>query len=470
MSQEFHSKQTHSGGLPSAEGSTLGVQGKPVVPSVNETSSGGSTPIVVDRNRSLRWSRVTEAVRYHSDCKEHVTPLGGQVCQSTTFVQSEVGSDPQFAYSRVGNPSVDQLENVLGRLENAPNAVSFSSGLAAETALFLTLLESGDHIVLSRAIYGGTTRLFNELFSRFGVTSSFVDSTSPLSVEDAINSQTKLIFLETPANPTLELSDIPAITQIAKRRGILVAVDNTFLTPVLQQPLDLGADISVYSTTKHIEGHSVALGGAIVSRHESFLDRLRRVRKSVGSIQTPKNAWLTTRGIKTLPLRIERHSQSALIVARWLHSHPEVISVNYPGLEHHPQHKLAEQQHETLRGQTLHGGVLSFELTGGYERAVKFSSNVQLCNLVEHVGGIETLLTHPASMTHADVTEQQLANAGITRGLLRLSIGLEEDRDIIDDLEQAIARSSFSSDRSTSTHSLLRDECQVREAACPANN
>ncbi|HMO15833.1 MAG TPA: aminotransferase class I/II-fold pyridoxal phosphate-dependent enzyme [Pirellulaceae bacterium] len=387
------------------------------------------------------WKRSTEAVRHFRSSDSEACPLGGSVYQSTTFVQEQVGSNPAFAYSRVSNPTVDQLESLLGRLEDAPPAVCFSSGLAAETALFLTLLKSGDHVVLSRSIYGGTTRLFNELLVRFGVSATFVDSTDSANVEQAITDRTALIFLETPANPTLELTDIAEVAKIAKRKGIPLAVDNTFLTPILQQPLELGADISVYSTTKHIEGHSVALGGAITSKDEQFISRLRRVRKSVGSIQTPKNAWLTIRGIKTLPLRIERHSQSALTIARWLDQHPEVITVNYPGLESHPQHALALQQHECLRGQSLHGGVISFELTGGYERAVQFSGKLQLCNLVEHIGGIETLLTHPASMTHADVTEQQLADAGITRSLLRLSVGLEDEIDILADLEQALCAS-----------------------------
>lgn len=385
------------------------------------------------------YSRTTQAVC--ADVPES-NALGGDICQSTTFVQEEVGGVPDFAYSRVGNPTVLQLEKTLGDLENAPPAVCFSTGLAAETALFLTLLRTGDHVVLGRAIYGGTTRLFNEIFVDLGISATFVDATNPLEIEDAITEKTRLIFVETPANPTLELTDIAAVSHIAKNHGIILAVDNTFLTPILQQPLELGADISVYSTTKHIEGHSVALGGAIVSRDIDFLTKLQRVRKSTGAIQTPKNAWLTSRGIKTLALRLERHSESAHTVAQWLKDHPQVKQVNYPGLEESPQFALANSQHETLNGKHLHGGVLSFELVGGYQRAVEFSRSVQLCNLVEHVGGIETLLTHPASMTHADVPEQQLQTVGVQPSLLRLSVGLEDIVDIINDLAKAIDAST----------------------------
>lgn len=360
-------------------------------------------------------------------------PLVDSICQSTTFVQNELSDKVTCTYSRVTNPTVEALEQVLGRLEQAPPAVCFSSGLAAETALFLALLKSGDHVVLSAAIYGGTVRLIQQIFSGLGVTASFVDATDAQNVADAIQENTRLVFIETPANPTLCLNDIRAIAAITRKAGIPLAVDNTFLTPVLQQPLDLGADISVYSTTKHIEGHSSALGGAITSRDEQIVERLRWIRKSTGSIQTPQNAWLTLRGIKTLPLRIRQHSRNANIIANELVSDPRFKTVNYPGLDSFAQSDLASEQH--LGG---HGGVISFELFGGYETTCRFLRSVKLCSLVEHIGSVETLLTHPASMTHADVPREQLEAVGLTPGLVRLSVGLEDPQDILADLYSAI--------------------------------
>ena len=360
-------------------------------------------------------------------------PLVNSVCQSTTFVQNDLSGDVRCTYSRVDNPTVAELETALGRLENAPQAVCFSSGLAAETALFLTLLKSGDHIVLSQAIYGGTVRLIRELFAGLGVEATFVDATNPQNIADGIRSNTRLVFIETPANPTLCLNDIEAIATITRGAGIPLAVDNTFLTPLLQQPLALGADISVYSTTKHIEGHSSALGGAIVATDEGLLERLRWVRKSTGTIQTPQNAWVTLRGLKTLPLRIQQHSRNAQLVAETLASDSRFVSVNYPGLCDHPQTDLANRQHRLG-----HGGVISFEIAGGYETTCRFLAAVKICTLVEHIGSVETLLTHPASMTHADVPQEQLQAVGLTPGLVRLSVGLEDPHDILNDIFQAV--------------------------------
>jgi cystathionine beta-lyase/cystathionine gamma-synthase len=365
------------------------------------------------------------------------------IVQSTTYLHSAVGECDGPTYSRVGNPSVDGLEEVLGGLENAPPSVCFATGLAAETALFLSLLRAGDHAVVGEAIYGGTVRLFRQVLAPLGIDCTFVDSTDASNIARAITPRTKLVFIETPANPTLTLTDIAAVAAITRAAGVPLAVDNTFLTPVLQRPLDLGAQISVYSTTKHIDGHSVALGGAITTRDESLIERLRFIRKATGNIQAPFNAWLTTQGIKTLPLRIERHSRSALTVARWLRSHigdglqasegGSVARVYYPGLHDSPQRDLAQRQH--LGG---HGGVVTFELRGGFEAGKTLMNSVRLCRLVEHIGSVETLITHPASMTHGDVPREQRERAGITDGLVRLSVGLEEPAEIIDDLAQAI--------------------------------
>ena len=360
------------------------------------------------------------------------------IVQSTTFHQESVGEQVEYAYSRVSNPTVSELELALGELEEALPAVTFSTGLAAETALFFALLEAGDHIVVGQAVYGGTIRLVQQLLSKLGITHTFVDSTDTLAVAQAISKSTKLVFIESPANPLLVLTDISAVARVCKAAGVPLAVDNTFLTPVLQRPLDLGADISVYSTTKHIEGHSSALGGAIVSRDEKFLERLRFVRKSTGGIQTPFNAWLTAKGLRTLPLRLRHQSNNALTVARWLKGHEGVATVNYPGLESFPQRELARKQHLG----NFHGGVISFELKGGVRAAKVFLRSVQLCALVEHIGGLETLITHPATMTHGDVPKAQREAFGISDGLVRISVGIEDSAEIIGDLERAIDAAS----------------------------
>lgn len=359
-----------------------------------------------------------------------VTPL----VQSTTFVGESLDSPPGHAYSRVSNPSVTSLEARLGALEDCAPAVCFATGLAAETALFLALLQAGDHVVLGEAIYGGTVRLVRELLAGLGVAHTFVDSTDAGAVGRAIGARTRLVVVETPANPTLSLTDIGALAALTRAAGVPLAVDNTFLTPVIQRPLDLGADICVTSTTKHIEGHSAAMGGAVTSRDEALLARLRWVRKCTGGIQTPFNAYLTERGLATLPLRLRAHSEHAQRVAEYLDSSAGVRVVHYPGLAGHPQRALAERQHAGI-----HGGVVSFEVEGGYDAARRLLASLKLCSLVEHVGSVETLATHSASMTHADVPREQRLRAGITDGLVRISVGLEEPEDIIADLRQGLA-------------------------------
>lgn len=385
------------------------------------------------------WSAATAAIHgasrvgARSGVDASARSLVPPLVQSTTYLQPEFGGDVEHAYSRVSNPTVDVLERELGVLEDAPAAVCFSTGLAAETALFLSLLKSGDHAVLGKAIYGGTVRLFSRVLNELGIEADFVDSSEPAEVRRAIRRQTRLVFIETPANPTLELTDISAIAAVSREAGVPLIVDNTFLTAAILRPLDLGADVSLYSTTKHTEGHSTALGGAVVTRDENLLERLRFTRKCTGSIQTPFNAWLTSRGLKTLPLRIRQHSIHAQRVAEWLEACPGVARVNYPGLAGFPQRELAARQHGGW-----HGGVVSFELEGGFDAAVRFLNSVRLCSLVEHVGSVETLVTHPASMTHGDVPREQRLSAGIADGLIRLSVGLEDPADVIGDLDGAI--------------------------------
>lgn len=358
-------------------------------------------------------------------------PLVAPIVQSTTYCRDGVDSRAEHQYSRVSNPTVSALEEVLGALEGAPAAVCFSTGLAAETALLLALVKAGDHVVCGRAVYGGTTRLLQQVLAPLGIETTFVDSTSPAAVAAAVNGRTRVVFVETPANPTLDVTDLRAIADIAHGAGARLVVDNTFLTPALQQPLELGADVTVTSTTKFIDGHSVAPGGSVVTRDEALLDRIRFIRKSTGAIQTPQHAWLTLQGIKTLPLRLRAQSASAEALARWLAGHAAVTRVHYPSLG---DAQLADAQHLGA-----HGAVLSFEVSGGLSAARRVAGALRLCRLVEHVGSVETLITHPASMTHADLTPEARAAAGVRDGLLRLSVGLESVAEIRADLEAALA-------------------------------
>jgi cystathionine beta-lyase/cystathionine gamma-synthase len=360
------------------------------------------------------------------------------IYQSTTYVQQAVGVHKGFTYSRAANPTVDALERALGALEKTPPAVCFATGMAAITTLFLSLLKTGDHAVISDVVYGGTVRLFQQVLGGLGISYSFVDASRPELVEQAITPQTKIIFVETPGNPTLKLCDVSAIAEISHRHGIKLAVDNTFLTSILQPVLELGADISVLSTTKYIEGHNSTVGGSLATRDESLLDRFRLIRKTTGCIQSPQEAWLTLRGLKTLPVRMKLHCENACIVAQWLEQHPAVKCVHYPGLASFPQRALAERQH------AAHGGMLSFEIKAGSEAAITLMNSVKLCSLAENLGAVETLITHPVSMTHGDVPAEKRQQVGITDGLIRLSVGLEAPEDIVADLDQALAAATKS--------------------------
>lgn len=355
------------------------------------------------------------------------------IYQSTTYHQQAVGVHKGFTYSRAANPTVSALEAALGALEDTPPAVCFATGMAAISSLFLAILKSDDHVVVSDVVYGGTVRLFQQILTNFGVQASFVDTSNPQAIAEAIRPNTKLVFIETPANPTLKLTDIAAVAKVTHAAGIRLAVDNTFLTPVLQRPLDLGADITLLSTTKYIEGHNSTVGGSIATRDEALLERLRLVHKTLGCIQSPQESWLTLRGLKTLPLRLQQHSANAQKVAEWLERHPKIASVHFPGLASFPQFALAQNQ------QSLPGGMLAFELKGGAEAGIQLMNTVRLCLLAENLGAVETLITHPVSMTHGDVPCDIRERTGITDGLVRLSVGLENSADIIADLETALA-------------------------------
>ncbi len=362
----------------------------------------------------------------------HAEAVVFPIFQTATFEQQEVNVTKGHSYSRVSNPTTDALERAIGALEGTPQAVCFRTGMAAITTLFLSTVKAGDHVIVSDVVYGGTMRLFREVLNGLGVSNSSVDTSDPEEVERAVTPQTRIILIETPGNPTMKLTDIAAMVQIARRHQLLLAVDNTFLTPVLQRPIELGADISVLSTTKYIEGHNATVGGSLACNDEKLLERFRLIRKTVGSIQAPLDAWLTLRGLKTLPLRMKAHSETAATVAEWLEAHPAVARVYYPGLDSFPQKALAERQQSTF------GGMLSFELKAGPTQAIAMMNALKLWIRAESLGGVESLVTHPATATHADVPVETRQRLGISDGLIRLSVGLEAADDLIADLRQAL--------------------------------
>ncbi len=356
------------------------------------------------------------------------------IYQTTTYRQPAVGEHKGYTYSRSGNPTVTALEGRLAAIEGAEFATAYVTGLAATTVLCLALLKAGDRVVLSQAVYGGTVRLLKQVLAPFGVESDFIDTSDADALARALREPAQFVFIETPANPTLKLTDIELAAKLAKEAGALLVVDNTLLTPALQRPLDLGADIILHSTTKFIEGHNATVGGSLITRNAELHEKLAFIRNAIGAIQAAFPAWLTLQGVKTLPLRMAQHSANALRVAQFLESHPRVTWIAYPGLESFPQYELAQRQ------QTGSGALLAFEVEGGVEAGVRLMNSVKLCSLAENLGAAETLITHPVSMTHGDVPTEQRAAAGITDGLVRLSVGLENPDDLITDLDQALSR------------------------------
>lgn len=356
--------------------------------------------------------------------------------QSTTFVQDSVDSymAKGYSYSRAGNPTVAAFEQKIAALEGGVGATAYGTGMAATTSVMLALLDAGRHAVISDVVYGGTHRFATKVMSRFGVEVSFVDTSRPEAVADAIRPETALVFTETPANPTLKLTDLAAVSQLTRPRGIPHVVDNTFLTPYYQRPLELGADLVIHSTTKYLDGHNATLGGAVVARSEELHERLRFMQKSAGLIMSPMVAWLTLQGTKTLSERMDRQSANAQAVAEFLEGHSRVEAVAYPGLPSFPQHELARRQAGGF------GAMVWFEVVGGVEAGKRLMEVVELWSLAENLGSVESLITHPVTMTHGDMTPEERARVGITDGLVRLSVGLEDSEDLIDALAQALDR------------------------------
>jgi cystathionine gamma-lyase len=357
-----------------------------------------------------------------------ITPI----YQTSTYVQQALGQHKGYEYARTSNPTRTALEGNVAALEGGKAGFGFASGMAAIGAI-ATMLQAGDHVIVTDNTYGGTYRLFERVLRRYGLTFSYIDTADLAAVDAAITPATKIIFVETPTNPIMRLTDLEGIAALAKKRGLRVAVDNTFASPYVQRPIDAGCDLVLHSTTKYLNGHSDSVGGIVIATRDDDIEWLRFVQNAEGAILGPFDAWLVLRGTKTLAVRMERHNINGLGLAEFLASHPKVKKVYYPGLTNHPQHELAKKQ---MRG---FGGMMSFE-TGSLDNAKKVLAGVRLLALAESLGGVESLISHPATMTHASVPVDWRNALGITDGLVRISAGIEDLDDLKEDLTQALAR------------------------------
>ncbi|HRO46687.1 PLP-dependent aspartate aminotransferase family protein [Agriterribacter sp.] len=367
-----------------------------------------------------------------------VDPLTGAIAvpiyQTSTFIQEAPGINKGYDYARTGNPTRQALENLIATLEKGTTGIAFASGLAAIDAV-VKLLESGDEILAVDDIYGGAFRLFTHIYGKFGVTVNYVDTTRAENVFNAITPKTRLIWIETPTNPTLKISDIRAVAAIAKASGCLLCVDNTFASPALQQPLELGADIVVHSATKYLGGHSDLIAGLVITKTKELGEKIKFIQNASGAILAPFDSWLVIRGIETLHLRVKQHCFNAQAVAAFLQSHPDVDQVYYPGLKSHFNHAIAAQQSKGF------GGVVSFTLKDDTEEAATaFVTSTQYFKLAESLGGVKSLLCHPAQMTHLSIPAEKRKAAGVADSLIRLSVGLEDAGDLISDLQQAFEK------------------------------
>jgi len=356
------------------------------------------------------------------------------IYQTSTFVQEELGKHKGYEYARTANPTRTALERNLATLEGGRFGYAFASGMAAINAL-LTLFKAGDHIVAGHNLYGGTFRLFERVLRDFGLEFSYANTCQTEEAERAIRPNTRMLFIETPTNPVMEITDIAATARLAHDRKVLLAVDNTFMSPYFQRPLEFGADVIVHSTTKYLNGHSDGVGGAVILNDPELAERLKFLQNAAGAILGPFDSWLVLRGVKTLAVRMQKHNENGMTVAKHLAGHPKVKKVSYPGLPSHPQYELARKQMSGF------GGMLAFE-TGSLENAKTVLKSVRLCALAESLGGVETLISHPATMTHASVPPEERQRIGITDGLVRISVGIEDVEDLIADLDQALAKIS----------------------------
>ena len=375
----------------------------------------------------------TRAIHAGQDPDEATGATIVPIYQTSTYTQEAPGVNKGYEYSRSGNPTRAALEECVAALEGARFGLAFASGLAATTAV-MSLLSPGDHVVAGDDLYGGTYRLFDKVLPRTGgLDFTYADTTDPQAFEKALRPETKLVWIETPTNPMLTLSDIQALSEMAHGRGATVVVDNTFASPYFQSPLTLGADAVVHSTTKYMGGHSDVVGGAFVTSDEKMYEKIKFYQNAAGAVPGPFDSWIVLRGLKTLSVRMRQHEENALAVAEFLEGHPEVATVNYPGLPSHPQHELAKKQMSGF------SGMVSFTLKGGAEAAYAAVQKTKLFSFAESLGGVESLVTHPASMTHAAIPREQREARGVTDGLLRLSVGIEDKDDLVADLEGAIS-------------------------------
>ena len=353
--------------------------------------------------------------------------------QTATYVLPEVGVNKGFDYTRSSNPTRKLMEDNLAAIEGAKHGAAFASGMSTVDGI-MKLFKQGDHIVSSDDVYGGVSRLFNQFLTRQGMTFTYVNSSNPQEVEDAIQPNTKMVWIETPTNPLLKVTDIQAVADIAHSHDLLLGVDSTFATPALLRPLEWGADIVMHSTTKYISGHNQLIGGIVLTDSDELAERFHHFQKSIGAIPSPHDCWLTLLGVKTLSLRMAKHSSNGMAVARFLEAHEEVAQVTYPGLESHPRHEVAKRQMSDF------SGMISFELKGGIPAGKKLLNTLELCGLAESLGAVETMITHPATMTHAEVPREDRLARGLTDGLVRLSVGIEDPEDIIADLDMALGK------------------------------
>jgi cystathionine gamma-lyase/cystathionine beta-lyase/cystathionine gamma-lyase/homocysteine desulfhydrase len=400
--------------------------------------ASGAEPIRSISNDNIAAVKLPDTARFATVCihaGQEPDPTTGAIItpiyQTSTYVQEELGKHKGYEYARTQNPTRTAVEQNLAAIEGGRAAFAFASGMAAIGAI-TSMLKAGDHVVVTDNTYGGTFRLFDKVLTKYQLSFSYVDTSQLDQVERALRPSTRMLFVETPTNPVMRLTDIAAAAALARAKDIRLVVDNTFASPCVQRPLELGADMVVHSTTKYLNGHSDSVGGVVIATRDEDADWLRFIQNAAGAIMGPMDAWLVLRGTKTLAVRMAQHNANGLALAQFLSTHPKVRAVLYPGLPDHPQHELAKRQ---MRG---FGGMLTFDL-GTFEAARDVCNRVRLMALAESLGGVETLISHPASMTHASVPPDRRAAIGLTDSLVRVSAGIEDPADLIDDLTQALA-------------------------------
>ena len=377
----------------------------------------------------------TKAIHIGQDPEKLYGAISLPIYLTSTFKQKEFG-EYEYDYSRAGNPTRTNLENNIASLEDGKEGIAFSSGMSAISAV-IHLLSSGDEIIFTKNVYGGTYRIMEKIYKNFCIKSHWVDTTNIDAIKETINKNTKMIYIETPTNPMMEICDIEEISKICKKSKCILVVDNTFMSPYNQRPLTLGADIVMHSITKYLNGHSDVIGGILIAKKQKLIDKLRFIQMSVGAVPSPFDCWIVQRSLKTLPVRMDRHNYNAYEISKFLKKSNKIKSIYYPGLTDHPNHKIAKKQQLNPRNEVVFGGMISIDL-GSLSKARKFVKNLNIFILAESLGGVESLVCHPATMTHASIPMKVRNELGITDGLVRLSIGIEDINDLVEDLKNAI--------------------------------